>query len=270
MATPELHSTEAASKSAAKATKRVGMLLTPDTGLDAEIWEYCPENVVPSITRLQIPFNGNEDAPVIDKMFAAPETVQPAVRSFVSLPNLPSVDPEVVVFNCTVASLQDGREGEAALRRSMLNAGAPRALTTSAAVVGALTALGAGKVAVGTPYNAEQNSLVHKFLTDSGFQVYSIPTTTIPHLDAASDEQIRAIASEAYREDASVMFISCAALRTRHLLAELSIQYGIPVIASLQVTMWAALAQLGERVVAPEHALNSLPWPEQLPLFNAE
>lgn len=214
MVIQELRNTKAPAQSPSIATRRIGMLLTPDTGLDAEVWEWCPANVVPFITRLQIPFTGNEDTKTIDKLFAGREAVQPAVRSLLSYPNLPSIDPDVVVFNCTLASCQNGLEGEAVLRRSMLEAGARRALTTSGAVIGALTALCADKVAVGTPYTAEQNILMHNFFNEAGFEVPAIATTTIEHLDGASDEQIRAIAASAYRSDASVMFISCAALLT--------------------------------------------------------
>jgi maleate isomerase len=256
-------------ESPAPTPRRVGMLITPDTGLDAEVWEYCPADVVPFVSRLQIPFTGREGPLEIDELFAARETVKPAVGALVSLPNLPSVDPDIVVFNCTAASAQHGLAGEAALRRTMLEAGARRALTTSGAVVAALTALGATRIAVGTPYTAEQNRLMERFLTEAGFEFAPIPTTTVPHLDGASDRQIREIAAAAYREDASVLFVSCAALRTRHLVADLSREYGIPVIASLQATMWAALAQIGARLDAPEHALHALPWPERLPLLDA-
>lgn len=248
-------------------TGRVGMLVTPDTGLDAEMWQWCPDRVVPFITRLQIPFTGTEDPLTIDKLFASRDTVQPAVRSLISCPNLPSIDPDIVVFNCTAASHREGLKGEAALRSSMLNAGARRALTASGAVIGALTALGAHKIAVGTPYKYGQNLLLQQFLAEAGFEVPPIPTTTIEPLDDATDDQIRAIAAQVYRRGASVMFISCISLRLRHLLSELSAEYGIPVIGSLQATMWAALAQIGERVEAPDHPLHSLPWPEQLPLL---
>lgn len=268
MALLEVASGTAASNSASE--RRIGMLLTSDSGSDREIWQWCPENVVPFITRLQIAFTGNEGPLTIDEMTAGREVVHSATRSFLSTKNLPSIDPEIVVFNCTSASFCGGLEGEAAIRRSILCAGAPRALTTSGAVIGALTALGAGKIAVGTPYSAELNPLLQKFLTDAGFEVASISNTPVRHLVGTSDEQIRAIAAAAFDRHASAMFISCAALRARHLLPELSAQYGIPVISSLQATMWAALAQLGERVVGPDHILNSLPWPERLPLSDAK
>ncbi|TIO74084.1 hypothetical protein [Mesorhizobium sp.] len=246
--------------------RRIGMLLTADTSSDREIWEWCPENVVPFITRLQIALTGHEEPLTIDEMTAGREVVQSATRSFLSTRNLPSVDPEIVVFNCTSASFCDGLQAEAAIRSSILAAGAPRALTTSGAVVGALTALGARRIAVGTPYSAELNPLLKRFLTDAGFEVTSIKNTAVRYLVGTSDEQIRAIAAAAFDRNASAMFISCAALRARHLLPELSAQYGMPVITSLQATMWAALAQLGERVAGPDHILNSLPWPERLPL----
>ncbi|WP_322884579.1 hypothetical protein U8C35_28070 (plasmid) [Sinorhizobium medicae] len=240
------------------------MLLTPDTGLDAEIWEWCPKGAIPYITRLQLPDTSDED---VDLMIGSADVVQSATRSLVGTKILPGIDPDVVVFNCTSGSFVSGLAGERAIRLSILRTGAPRALTTSGAVVGALTVLNALRVAVGTPYDEEANLRLKQFLGEAGFEVDSIPTTPVERLDHTSDDQIRAIAATAYDKKASAMFISCAALRTRHLLSELSALYGIPVISSLQATMWAALAQVGERVIASDHVLNSLPWPKNTSLL---
>ncbi|MER9670848.1 hypothetical protein [Mesorhizobium sp. M0203] len=256
-----------ATKLASKQTgKRIGMLLVPDTGLDDEIWEWCPQNVTPLITRLQLPEAGSENNLSIDGIIGSDKVVQSATRSFISRTMLPGTDPDIVVLNCTSGSFANGLEGERAIRHSIVSAGAPRALTTSGAVVGALTALQAKRVAVGAPYAAEINQKLREFLTEAGFEVGPIATTAVEDLDSASDDQIHAIAAAAYDKRATAMFISCAALRTRHLLPELTERYGMPVITSLQATMWAALAQVGERVVAPDHILHSLPWPETVSL----
>lgn len=246
--------------------KRIGMLIVPDTGLDDEIWEWCPQNVTPLITRLQLPEFGFESNLSIDCIIGSDKVVQSATRSFISSTMLPGTDPDIVVFNCTSGSFVNGLQGERAIRHSIVSAGAPRALTTSGAVVGALTALQAQRVAVGTPYPAETNQKLREFLTEAGFEVSPIPTTSVEDLDSASNDQIRAIAAAAYDKRATAMFVSCAALRTRHLLRELTERYRMPVITSLQATMWAALAQVGERIVAPDHALHSLQWPEIVPL----
>ncbi|WP_139015822.1 maleate cis-trans isomerase family protein [Ensifer aridi] len=257
----------AATRSEATIGKRIGMLLVPDTGLDAEIWEWCPQTVTPIITRLQVPDNCAEEFAAVDEVIGSSDVVEPATRSLFGNRMLGGTNPDIVVLNCTSASFVRGLEGEASIRTSMLRAGAPRALTTSGAVVGALTALNARKVAVGTPYDAETNQALAKFLLEAGFEVGSIPTTEIQHLDHASDNQIRAIAAAAYDKHASAMFISCAALRTRHLIQELNARYQVPVITSLQATMWAALAQVNERVAASDHVLHSLQWPGSAPLL---
>ncbi|WP_390891487.1 maleate cis-trans isomerase family protein [Rhizobium laguerreae] len=243
------------------------MLLTPDTGLDAEIWEWCPEGVIPYLTRLQIPDTAADHLPSIDSVIGSAEVVQSATRSLVGTKSLPGVDPDIVLLNCTSASFVGGLAGERLIRRSILSAGAPRALTTSGAVVGALTVLNASRVAVGTPYDEETNVWLKQFLAEAGFELNSIAATPVENLDHTSDDQIRAVAAAAYDKKASAMFISCAALRTRHLVSELSAQYGMPVITSLQATMWAALAHIGERVIASDHVLNSLPWPKRTSLL---
>lgn len=248
------------------ACKRIGFLLVPDTGLDKEIWEWCPRHVTPLITRLHLPETGLEKYASVDDAIGSPEIIQPATRSFISNTVLAGTDPDIVVLNCTSASFAGGLKGERAIRHAILAAGARRALTTSGAVVGALTALKAGRIAVGTPYDAESNKALRDFFGQAGFEVAPIHTTEVRDLDGTSDDQIRSIAAAAHDKHASAMFISCAALRTRHLLPELNARYGIPVITSLQATMWAALAQVDEQVVASDHVLHSHRWPETIPL----
>lgn len=255
-----------ASAARASTSRRLGMLLTPDTALDAEIWEWCPEGTIPYLTRLQIPDTAAHIRS-IDWVIGSAEVVQSATRSLVGTKSLPGVEPDIVVLNCTSGSFVGGLAGEQLIRRSILSTGAPRALTTSGAVVGALTVLNASRVAVGTPYDEETNRRLKQFLAQAGFELNSIAATPVENLDHTSDDQIRAIAAAAYDNKASAMFISCAALRTRHLVSELSAQYGIPVISSLQATMWAALAQIGVHVIASDHVLNSLPWPKRTSLL---
>ncbi|MER9884004.1 hypothetical protein [Mesorhizobium sp. M0118] len=247
--------------------KRIGMLVVPDTAPDAEIWEWCPQHVSPLITRLQIPEDGLERYASTDQLIGSDEVIQPATRSFFRSAIFPGTDPDIVILNCTSASFAGGLEGERTIRLSILGAGARRALTPSGAVVGALKAVHAETVAVGTPYGEEPNKALEEFLTQAGFEVLPIPTTQVKDLDRASEAQVRSIAAAAYDKRAAAMFISCTALPTRHLLPELNARYGIPVISALQATMWAALAQIGERVVAPDHILHLRPWPENVPLL---
>ncbi|WP_202362418.1 maleate cis-trans isomerase family protein [Mesorhizobium sp. 131-3-5] len=253
--------------STVRSSKRIGMLVVPDAAPDAEIWKWCPQNVTPIITRLQIPETSAERYGSIDGAIGSAEVIQPATRTFISSATLPATDPDIVVLNCTSGSFSGGLEGERAIRRSILGSGASRALTTSGAVVGALTALRAGRVAVGTPYHAEANQALREFLTQAGFEVLPIPTTQIEDLDRASDDQVRSIAAAAHDKHATAMLISCTALPTRHLIPELNARYGMPVITALQATMWAALAQIDEQVAAPDHTLHSLGWPESVPLL---
>lgn len=53
------------------------------------------------------------------------------------------------------------------------------------------------------------------------------------------------LAARAHRPDADVLFLSCTALETIGLIEGLERRYGIPVLTSTQVTMWAALRSIG-------------------------
>ena len=72
----------------------------------------------------------------------------------------------------------------------------------------------------------------------------------VPYRDVA-DMARRAAA----RLDADALFISCTNLPTYDVIPQLEAELRIPVISANQVTMWAALRQLGTRAVGPYQAL---------------
>ena len=130
----------------------------------------------------------------------------------------------------------------------MAAAGARRALTTSGALLEALGALGARRVAVAAPYGPEVTALLRDFLVEAGLDVRGIA-----HLDGLPSEAWRLtdaavvdLADSVSREDVEALFLSCTNLPTYAVLPELEARYGIPVLSANLVTAWAALRLLGE------------------------
>ena len=122
----------------------VGVVAPFDFALDRELWRWAPDDVSLYLTRL--PF------------FTTPVTVEMAVavadRRAVrrATRDVLTPRPGVVTFACTSGSFVSGVEGEAVLRRTMLEAGAPAATTTSGALVEALHLLDVRNLAIATPY----------------------------------------------------------------------------------------------------------------------
>jgi maleate isomerase len=167
----------------------------------------------------------------------------------------------VVAFACTTGSLIKGAGFDQELVARMERAGGVGATTTSTALLAALTALGAKRVAVATPYVEELNQLEARFLESQGFEV-----TALRGLDIDSDPDIarvpyartRDLVHETVQDDGSAdaVFISCTNMPTLALLDQLEDELGRPVFSSVAVTIWHALSLAG--VVACVEGSGSL------------
>jgi maleate isomerase len=128
----------------------------------------------------------------------------------------------------------------------MLATGVPAAVTTSGAVVSALRALGARRVAVATPYDEAITALLFAFLGGAGIAV-----TRADHLGldsaiwAVPREVTLGLVRRAWTDDCDAVFVSCTNLATYDAIPELEEELGVPVVSANQATMWAAVALAG-------------------------
>src|SRR5690625_6823386 len=81
------------------------------------------------------------------------------------------VDPEVVAYLCTSGSFIHGVAGEAALRQTILDAGAADAVTTSGALAEAVRELELSRISVITPYDAALTERLNAILAELGVAV---------------------------------------------------------------------------------------------------
>lgn len=216
----------------------IGIIAPFDLVLDREYWQWVPETVSVHLTRthsLELPV-GVELARAV----SAAEAVAQGTR------DLASAAPAVTVYACTSGSFVDGLAGEARLRSVMEEAGAKRSVTTSGALLRALEALGARRVAVGTPYDAGVTAKLSEFLAEAGYETTSNAffglTSDIFRVSRAS---VRDLAIAADRPEADAVFLSCTNLRTFDVLPEIERELGKPVLSANQVTMWEALKVAG-------------------------
>ena len=162
---------------------------------------------------------------------------------------------DLLVFGCTAGSFIRGINWDQKCIVQMTKASGIPGLTTSTAVLEALTALGAKKVAVLTPYPEETNLAEKKFLEDNGFFV-----TNIVGMDMSGYRKIYCAdqpflyknAKNMDMKGADVFFLSCMALDTLDFIQELEEDLGLPVITSHQATLWSALRNCRVCTIQPE------------------
>ncbi|MET9405498.1 decarboxylase [Streptomyces sp. NPDC002935] len=223
----------------------VGVVAPFDFALDRELWRWVPDDVSLHLTRT--PFVLVEAGLDLARLVSEHETLGDAVRA------LNAVAPEVVAYACTSGSFVGGVAGERAMCEAMTRAGALPSLTTSGALLAALEELGARRVA---PYTVSVTESLEEYLAETGITVteraFMGPTRHIwkvPYRDVAD------MARRAARGAADALFISCTNLPTYDVIPQLEAELRMPVISANQVTMWAALRQLGTRAVGPYQRL---------------
>ncbi len=216
----------------------IGIIAPFDLVLDREYWQWVPEGVSIHLTRTP-----NRDLPVGMELARAVSDLKVVAQA---TRDLSVAAPEIIVYACTSGSFADGLAGEARLRTTMEQAGARRAITTSGALLEALEALRAGRVAIGTPYDAEVTTKLVQFLAEAGYVPISNAFFGLSgDIFRVGPASVRKLALAADHPEADVIFLSCTNLRTFGLLEGIQRELGKPVLSANQVTVWAALRTLG-------------------------
>ena len=229
----------------------IGVVIPYDFALDRELWRWVPAQVSLHLTRTpyqDIPVSVAQAIAVSDQ-----ETVVRCTR------DLLIVEPAAVAYGCTSGSFIRGLAGEAALVAGMVEAGAPRAVTTSGAVIAAVHALGIQKVAVVTPYDEAVGAKLRAYLNEAGVEVAAQNDMGLTgRIWTVPNEVTADLVRRTARGGGDAVLLSCTNLRTYDLIASLEQELGVPVLSANQVTMWAVLAAVGVAAVGPGQSLLGL------------
>jgi maleate isomerase len=229
----------------------IGVVIPYDFALDRELWRWVPAQVSLHLTRTpyqDIPVSVAQAIAVSDQ-----ETVVRCTR------DLLIVEPAAVAYGCTSGSFIRGLAGEAALVAGMVEAGAPRAVTTSGAVIAAVHALGIQKVAVVTPYDEAVGAKLRAYLNEAGVEVAAQNDMGLTgRIWTVPNEVTADLVRRTARGGGDAVLLSCTNLRTYDLIASLEQELGVPVLSANQVTMWAVLAAAGVAAVGPGQSLLGL------------
>ncbi|MDA2806415.1 maleate cis-trans isomerase family protein [Nocardiopsis suaedae] len=229
----------------------VGVIAPYDFALDRELWRWAPDDVSLYVTRL--PF---VPVPVTVDQASALSDGDGAARA---TRDLLAPEPLVVGYACASGSFVHGAEGQRRLRRSILDAGAPAAVTTSGALIDALEAVGTRRIAVVTPYVDSVTERLVAYLGEHGTDVVSaVGLGLLDHIWKVSYAEVVEAVRGADRPEAEAVFISCTNVLTYDIIAPLERMLGKPVLAANQVTMWAALQAVGRHPVgAGQHLVEA-------------
>jgi arylmalonate decarboxylase len=161
---------------------------------------------------------------------------------------------DLIAVCCTMASLLGEPGAEKRLADELASAAGVPVVTTGEAVLAALAALGARRVAVGTPYTRPINAAERAALEANGLEIRRLvslhegldPARLTNRLIAEVDpERVRGLARAADDPGAAALLLSCTNLYTVELIASLEAELGKPVVSSNGATYWYCLRRLG-------------------------
>jgi maleate isomerase len=213
----------------------IGIVAPFDFALDDEYVHWLPDNVAIFFTRTPAIENTAVTVNLAQEV-SSEVAVNPAVSSLLA------VQPAAIGYACTSGSFVGGVEGEKHLHDVMINAGAPKAVTTSGALAMALEHLGVKNVAIATPYNKDLTDLLDGFLGQAGFTVVSSGYLDMEeNIARINTGAVQRMARLIDKPDADAIFFSCTNLHTFEVIEALEKELGKPVLSANQVTVWACL-----------------------------
>jgi maleate isomerase len=216
---------------------RLGVLVPSGNSVaETELRAMLPDSVTMLTTRLAL--RGSSEAELLAMLTDLDQAA--------SL--LGHAEPDAIAFHCTaVSTFAPHLAGE--IRDRITAATGRTAIATADAIKAAFRALEAKRVLLVTPYIEPVHQREIAFLTDNGMTVtggscLGVDTNTemariMPQVIAA---QVMAAAAGVA---ADACFVSCTAIRSAGLIADLEASLGMPVVTSNQVLVWHALNTLG-------------------------
>jgi maleate isomerase len=224
--------------------KRVGLIILATDHTTEVDFQRMVANARIGVYATRIPYAN----PVTPENLAA---MQPSLTAGAAL-ILPDEPLDVVMYSCTSASVVIG---DAAVKAAVTVAKPTAAVVTpTAAAVCGLTALGARRISILTPYTLDTSRPMADYFLALGFDIARftcLGLTDDREMARISPEEIVAFAKEATAPDCDALFISCTAVRAAGVAAKIEAAIGKPVVTSNLATAWACLRLCGDETARP-------------------
>jgi maleate isomerase len=216
---------------------RIGLaVLDSDMTIEGDLRRLLPDDVEIHTARVIYPHSVT-----VENLAIATAGLDKAIESL-----LP-VRPKAIAWACTSGSFYGGRAGhERLIERMRENAGAVPVFTAAGAVVDALQALGCRRAAVATPYPADVNRRLDRFLADHGLDAepavgyYAQPVEDY-ELQSVEEADLERFLLALDRPNCDALVLSCTGLPTARVAPQVEARLGKPVITSNLAVLWNAL-----------------------------
>jgi maleate isomerase len=217
---------------------RLGMLLpSGNAAAEAQFNAMLPHGVSLHTTRLKL--TGSTDA----ELLAMTENLETGAAL------LADACVDLILFHCTAVTTWDAEMDRTLPERITATTKLP-ATATSRALIAAWQALGARRIVMVSPYIEAINAREAAFFESHQIRMLKMAGLGI----AAAKDMISVEPGEWYRlvqanrmPDADAYFISCTAVRSLEVIADLERDLGKPVVTSNQAAAWHSLRTLGIR-----------------------
>ncbi|MFC6090098.1 aspartate/glutamate racemase family protein [Saccharothrix lopnurensis] len=233
---------------------RLGVIVpSTNTTVEPEFAAHVPRDVAVLATRVPVEEVASEQDKVAS-LLAMHGHVERAAAE------LAGAGVAAIAFACTSGSFLDGRDSDQVMCDELTRRHGVPVVTTSSALVAALTALPARRLAVATPYVPAVADGARDYLEQAGFDVVSRnDLRVLSNLDKGRLEPTASYlaARELDVTDADAVVISCTNWRTLDSLAAVEADTGRPAVSSNLATLWALLRLAGvDEAFSPGVALS--------------
>ncbi|WEO94875.1 arylmalonate decarboxylase [Streptomyces sp. FXJ1.172] len=224
---------------------KVGVVVpSTNTSAQPEMDALRPVGVTNHTGRMVINDDSMTDEPGFDHvMHSIRNSTHPAIESVVSC------DPGVVIVGVSPESYWDGPDSHARVLESMRSAAGGRPVTMSPdAIKAALTAYGARRIGVITPYLPLGDDSVSRFFKDSGYDVVRIQGLGMPspaQISHVTEEQLRDAVREVDGPDVEAIVQVGTNVPMVRFATAAEAWTGKPVISNNAVLYWHALRSNG-------------------------
>ncbi|MFI1464064.1 maleate cis-trans isomerase family protein [Nocardia carnea] len=226
---------------------RIGLVyMASSTLMEAEMYAMATPSATIHTSRVTLP---SVTVAGIDAMMRSPE-----LRTAAELVAQAPLD--ILVFGGTSASFLHGTAWDRMLVEHLekWSGLTGRCTTTSTASIAALDAIGAGPIALVTPYRSEVVERAERFFAENAH-----PVVNSVGLGIISDRELAEVPLDdvydlAVRTDtpeATAVFISCTNFASVGAIAALEDELGKPVVSAVQASFWYALELAGADAAKP-------------------
>jgi arylmalonate decarboxylase len=224
---------------------KIGLICpSTNTSIEPEFQMLAPDGVAVHVARA---FQDGPQEPALYRQIAA--NVELASR------DLGSAQVDVIAFGCTSCTYFVPADE---IRETMTRTAGVPAVLTADAVVEALKALAAQRIALATPRTDFVNRRESEWLTEQGFDIVSVQGLQLgetaeerANIGRVPPEVAFRLARSVDSPEADAVFISCTNLPSLSVIARLEQALGKPVVTSNQATFWRCLRLMGINAKIP-------------------